>query len=176
MFNNDNPQFPPTNEQQQSNYPMFIPPPSSHPQQQQYQQPPQQFFQPQPQPQPQQQQQQQPLQFERKSNMSNYQGVQAVGFIPAMQNLLTQIKLMSTDAETENAFLKRELSENTDLLNSFIEDFDKVNKLLSTLNTQLQKTKSSINESRNQISIEKEKIARYEMDLKLSKEELQKHP
>ena len=170
MFNNDNPQFPPTTEQQQNNYPMFIPPQSSHPQQQQYQQPPQQFFQPQP------QQQQQPLQFERKSNMSNYQGVQAVGFIPAMQNLLTQIKLMSTDAENENAFLKRELSENTELLNSFIEDYDKVNKLLSTLNTQLQKTKSSINESRNQISIEKEKIARYEMDLKFSKEELQKHP
>lgn len=170
MFNNDNPQFPPTTEQQQNNYPMFIPPQSSHPQQQQYQQPPQQFFQPQP------QQQQQPLQFERKSNMSNYQGVQSVGFIPAMQNLLTQIKLMSTDAENENAFLKRELSENTELLNSFIEDYDKVNKLLSTLNTQLQKTKSSINESRNQISIEKEKIARYEMDLKFSKEELQKHP
>jgi hypothetical protein len=106
--------------------------------------------------------------------MINYQGVINVGVVQAMKNLLNQIQTMKKDAMNENEFLKKELSDNVGMLGEFVEESAKVNKVYEDVNGQLQYTKNAIIESRRQINIEKDKIARYEVELRLANEELQK--
>ena len=114
------------------------------------------------------------LAYDRRCNMINYQGVMNVGVVQAMKNLLNHIQVMKSDAISENEFLKRELSDNVGMLNSFMEESGKVNKMYDDVNSQLQSTRNAIIESRRQINIEKDKIARYEVELRLANEELQK--
>lgn len=114
------------------------------------------------------------LAYDRRSNMINYQGVINVGVVQAMKNLLNQIQTMKKDAMNENEFLKKELSDNVGMLGEFVEESAKVNKVYEDVNGQLQYTKNAIIESRRQINIEKDKIARYEVELRLANEELQK--
>lgn len=114
------------------------------------------------------------LAYDRRCNMINYQGVMNVGVVQAMKNLLNQIQTMKRDAMNENEFLKKELSDSMGMLTEFSEEAGKVNKVYEDVNGQLQYTRNAIVESRRQINIEKDKIARYEVELRLANEELQK--
>lgn len=114
------------------------------------------------------------LAYDRRCNMINYQGVINVGVVQAMKNLLHQIQTMKRDAMNENEFLKKELNDNVGMLGEFVEESAKVNKVYEDVNGQLQYARNAIIESRRQINIEKDKIARYEVELRLANEELQK--
>ena len=60
---------------------------------------------------------------------------------------------MNTEAEEENAFLTKELEDSLDLYNSFIDDIEKVNKVLNGINSKKESIKNEIVDYRLYISV-----------------------
>ena len=106
-----------------------------------------------------------------KSNMNNYKGVEQVGTISGIKNLLEQLKLMNEDANEENKFLTKELDENMELLHSFYDDIQKINKMIINVDNNIAGTKNLIMEYRRKKNIENDNIAKMKVEMKMSKEE-----
>ena len=109
--------------------------------------------------------------IKRKSNMNHYKGVEQVGTISGTKNLLEQLKLMNEDANDENKFLTKELDENMELLNSFIDDMQKINRMIQNVDNKIKGTKNMIMEFRRKKNIENDNIARMKVDMKMANEE-----
>ena len=108
----------------------------------------------------------------KKSNMNHYKGVAAVGLVNGVKNMLEQLKLMNTEAEEENAFLTKELEDSLDLYNSFIDDIEKVNKVLNGINSKKESIKNEIVDYRRKINIEKDNMAKISVNMKLIQDEI----
>ena len=109
--------------------------------------------------------------IKRKSNMNHYKGVEQVGTISGTKNLLEQLKLMNEDANDENKFLTKELDENMELLNSFIDDMQKINRMIQNVDNKIKGTKNMIMEFRKKKNIENDNIARMKVDMKMANDE-----
>ena len=109
--------------------------------------------------------------IKRKSNMNNFKGVEQVGTISGLRNLLEQLKLMNEDTNEENKFLTKELDENMELLNSFYDDIQKINKMILNVDNKIVSTKNLIMEYRRKKNIENDNIAKMNVEMKMSKEE-----
>ena len=109
--------------------------------------------------------------IKRKSNMNHYKGVEQVGTISGTKNLLEQLKLMNEDTNEENKFLTKELDENMELLNSFYDDIQKINKMILNVDNKIVSTKNLIMEYRRKKNIENDNIAKMNVEMKMSKEE-----
>ena len=109
--------------------------------------------------------------IQRKSNMNNYKGIEQVGTISGIKNLLEQLKLMNEDANEENKFLTKELDENMELLNSYYDDIQKINKMILNVDNKIVSTKNLIMEYRRKKNIENDNIAKMNVEMKMSKEE-----
>ena len=109
--------------------------------------------------------------IKRKSNMNNFKGVEQVGTISGLRNLLEQLKLMNEDTNEENKFLTKELDENMELLNSFYDDIQKINKMILNVDNKIVSTKNLIMEYRRKKNIENDNIAKMKVEMKMSKEE-----
>ena len=109
--------------------------------------------------------------IKRKSNMNHYKGVEQVGTISGTKNLLEQLKLMNEDANDENKFLTKELDENMELLNSFIDDMQKINRMIQNVDNKIKGTKNMIMEFRRKKNIENDNIARMKVDMKMANDE-----
>ena len=109
--------------------------------------------------------------IKRKSNMNHYKGVEQVGTISGTKNLLEQLKLMNEDANDENKFLTKELDENMELLNSFVDDMQKINRMIQNVDNKIKGTKNMIMEFRRKKNIENDNIARMKVDMKMANDE-----
>ena len=113
--------------------------------------------------------------LDKKSNMNHYKGVSAVGLVNGMKNMLEQIKLMNADAEEENKFLTKELEESLELYNSFIDDIEKVNKVINSVNIKKENVKNEIVDYRRKINIEKDNMAKILVNMKLLQDEIKEN-
>lgn len=109
---------------------------------------------------------------DKKSNMNHYKGVAAVGLVNGVKNMLEQLKLMSAEAEEENSFLTKELEDSLDLYNSFIDDIEKVNKVLNGITSKKESIKNEIVDYRRKINIEKDNMAKISVNMKLIQDEI----
>ena len=109
---------------------------------------------------------------DKKSNMNHYKGVAAVGLVNGVKNMLEQLKMMNAEAEEENAFLTKELEDSLDLYNSFIDDIEKVNKVLNGINSKKENIKNEIVDYRRKINIEKDNMAKISVNMKLIQDEI----
>ena len=75
-------------------------------------------------------------------------------------------------AEEENAFLTKELEDSLDLYNSFIDDIEKVNKVLNGINSKKESIKNEIVDYRRKINIEKDNMAKISVNMKLIQDEI----
>ena len=112
---------------------------------------------------------------DRKSNMAHYRGVSDVGLIAGTKNLYEQLKLMKEDAEEENKFLTRELDDNVKLLNSFIDDIEKMNRLIANTDQKAKSIKDEIVEYRRKINIENDEMVKISMNMKMIQDDIKKN-
>lgn len=109
---------------------------------------------------------------ETKQSAKSFQGINSVGVIPGVKNLLEQLKMMEKDAINENEALTQECEDSQALLNSFNDDIEKLNKTVNDLNRKNQTIKDEITDYRRRINIEKDNMAKLSVNMKILKDEV----